>query len=298
MISGSDIFSFGNAAGMARTMEHVDALLRTPATDITIGSARRQKHDGNSGTTYFFNKETKESGNALGVPDAIAEKGYAILLPQMAEKTRAASKVLRFSAHAATADEFAYLTSFAFSYGADEVELNLSCPNERRKDEKKIIPSYDPALTRRILGRVALYASGKKVAVKVSPVGDDLIPELAKEFVRSGIVSHVVGVNTIPNQTFTNPDGTQGLDYIGEDGSRYHTGGRAGAPIKDERRRVQAAFKKVLPTNIGFIAVGGIWTAEDVLESYREGAYCAQCATALLETPPYGRIFHEWAQGF
>ena len=291
-------FTFGNAAGTARTMQDFEALLKTTATTATIGSMREFKNPGNTGRTYFYDPVTRESGNALGVPEAIAKEGYAILLPLMVAKAHALGKKVKVSVHASSPDEYARLAAFAFSCGVDEVELNLSCPNERLTTGPQIIPCFDPGHTLRILSRVYVYCPKRKVDVKVSAIGNDLIPELVRVFTGSGVVRNVVGINTIPNQTFKNPDGSEGLDYIGEDKKRYHTGGQAGKPIADERRRVQEGFVRLLPKDMGFIAVGGIFTAEDVLECERDRARGVQTATALLETPPYGRIFNEWAQGF
>lgn len=291
-----DDFAIGNAAGTARTMSDFEILLKTPVTHIRIGSIREFPEAGNKGRTYFFDPVTRESGNALGVPDALAIEGYRPLLPQMVAKAHAAGKKVVVSVHASSAEQYARIAAFAFSCGVDEVELNLSCPNERLSSGPKIIPCYDPNYTETVLDVVRQHCPGRLFEVKVSPIEDAIVPDLATVFVKSGIVRGVVGINTVPNQTFKNPDGSQGLDYIGQDGNRYHTGGRGGATVADESRRVQEAFVRILPKSIAYHAVGGIFDAADVKERVKGGARGVQTATALLETKPFGKVFHNILQ--
>ncbi len=290
-----DEIALSNAAGTARTMADFDALLKTPVTHIRIGSIREFPEKGNTGRTYFYDPDTGESGNALGVPDALAIAGYATLLPLMVAKAHAVGKKVVVSVHASSPEQYARIAKFAFECGVDEVELNLSCPNERLVGGPKVIPCYDPEYTETVLRVAAKHCPGRGFEVKVSPIENEIIPELVRVFVRSNVVRSVVGINTVPNQTFTNPDGSHGLDYKGQDGKWYQTGGRAGKPIAAERRRVQEAFVRLLPDRIGFDAVGGIFDIADVKECVAGGARGVQSATALLETRPFGRLFYDWA---
>jgi|GEM_PF-4907491 len=291
-----DDFALGNAAGTARTMSDLDALLKTGATHIRLGSIREFIDPGNQGVTYYFDPSTLTSYNALGVPDQLAIAGYRNLLPLMVEKAHAAGKKVVVSVHATSAAQYARIAAFAFGCGVDEVELNLSCPNDRPADGLKIIPCYDPGYTEAILKTIVGYCPGRLFEVKISPIGNALVKDLVRIFVRSGIVRSVVGINTVPNQEPKDKNGAPCLSYIGQDQKRHHTGGMGGMAIKNESLRVQEAFVRLLPSEIGYHAVGAIFDAADVRERIKMKACGVQSATALIETPPFGRWFNEVLQ--
>lgn len=287
--------SFGNAAGTIKTLEDVKKACKTAMTDITVGSITYQKREGNKpdkgyGRVYYYHPTEGWSVNALGMPN-MGMTEFLQVLPQMAKLAHRAEKNLRVSVAGFTPDEYATMTAECYDTGADEVELNLGCPNVWGPDgTQKPIPSFDPALTRSILLKTrSVLRNKKKVSVKVSPVIHNpwLVRELMEFFGDVGCVSSVVGVNTMPNQERQAHDGHPALSF--EDGN--HKGGGAGSMIRKTSLQFQELACAYLPKSVDYITVGGISTGKDVFSRLRLGAKGFQCGTEYLERG--GKIFSD-----
>lgn len=287
--------SFGNAAGTIKTLEDVKKACKTAMTDITVGSITYKKREGNipdkgHGRVYYYHPTEQWSVNALGMPN-MGMTEFLRVLPDMVKLAHRAEKNLRVSVAGFTPDEYAAMTAECYDTGADEVELNLGCPNVWGPDgEKKPIPSFDSTLTRTILLKTrSVLSAKKKVAVKVSPVMNDrwTVRELMQMFGDLGCVSSVVGVNTIPNQEREAHDNYPGLSF--EDGK--HQGGGAGSMIRQSSLEFHELARTHLQSKVGYIAVGGIATGKDVFNHLRLGATGFQCGTEYLEQG--GKIFSD-----
>ncbi len=289
----SSIF-IGNAAGTVKTPTEFKELLRSAATAVTIGSITMDPRPGNSGETYYHHGPERWSLNSLGMPNQGAEK-LADWLPELRDLASEARAELRVSVAGFNPQEYAELADICLRGGADDVELNLGCPNVWGSDGKqKPIPSYQPELVAEILARVRKVTPEKSnVSVKISPVEEfHKLCLLAKCISQSGIVSRVVAVNTLPNQDREREKGGPALSFNG--GNRL--GGLSGRPLKRHGIRVVTVLRGTLPSHVKIIGVGGIFDGRDVLDYLEAGASGVMLGTAFLE---YGtRIFSNVLQEF
>lgn len=275
----------GNAAGTIKTLEQVEKACNSAMTEITVGSITLKQQDGNKpdkgfGRVYYYHPTKQWSLNALGMPNMGLEE-FLKVLPEMAKRTHAASKKLRVSVAGYSPEEYATLTSECYEGGADEVELNLGCPNVWGPDgSQKPIPSFDPLLTRSILTHVVRKAGGRKVGVKISPVDRmDILEPLIAQINHSGTVSHVVACNTIPNEEDMGEDGHPALSFNIEN----HKGGRAGKMLFQHSLMVCDQVRRMLHEKIELVGVGGIFTGA-AAKRYLDGDCSGfQCATAYVE---------------
>lgn len=296
-----DEVSFGNAAGVVKTLEDVRTACRSAMTEITVGSITVLPRTGNEadpglGRTYYYHPSEKWSLNALGLPNiGLAE--YSRTLPEMVRMAHGAGKDLRVSVAGFTPKEYALLTEECMAANVDEVEVNLGCPNSWGEDGKqKPIASYHPDLTASILQAIKERVSAqRRVAVKISPVGDkELLLQVLEKIKASGIVSRIVGVNTIPNQERKAEDGSPALSF----NNGNHVGGLAGSAIAERSLDVMSDVIGFFGGLMEITSVGGIATGEDVMGRLELGATGIQCATAYVETGPrlFSDLFTELAE--
>src|SRR6185312_2226029 len=179
-----DRITIGNSAGMIKTLEQVAEASKSAATDITVGSITIVELEGNKSDSsyshppYYYHAKQGWSVNSLGLPNMGLEKLSAVL-PEMARVAHAAGKKLRISVAGNKPEEYALLAAECFILGADEVELNLGCPNVwSASGAQKIIASYSPRLVQNILYRTRdAIPRGRTVDIKLSPVLDHTILE-------------------------------------------------------------------------------------------------------------------------
>lgn len=297
-----DEVSFGNAAGVVKTLEDVRTACRSAMTEITVGSITVLPRAGNEadpglGRTYYYHPSEKWSLNALGLPN-VGLTEYSRILPEMVRMAHGTGKDLRASVAGFTPEEYALLTEESLAANVDEVELNLGCPNAWGKDgTQKPIASYHPDLTAKILQAVKerMGSSRRSVAVKISPIDDrELLFQVLDNIKASGIVHRIVGVNTIPNQERQAEDDSPALSF----NNGNHLGGLAGSAIQDRALDVMSNVIGFFGGGIEITSVGGIATGEDAMRHLQLGATGIQCATAYLETGPrlFSDLFTELAE--
>ncbi|HYF13292.1 MAG TPA: hypothetical protein VD928_03280 [Candidatus Paceibacterota bacterium] len=267
----------GNGAGSVKALAEMERLCQSPVvTDITVGSITRLQRDGNDGNTVRFDPYSRTSLNALG----LVNRGlpyYKDAMPYMVALAHQHGKRLIASVAGTQLEEFAELTETMFSAHVDVVELNLGCPHlfDEKGLYKKPI-SYDPRMCETILAgmRSNIEGTSKKLSVKISPVGDDILPELAAVLIASKIVSEVVAVNTLPNQTLYNPDGTTWLYYHppGQPEVTLHTGGLGGLPLLERSLEIVEFLRMKCPANMEICGIGGIYGGEQAIEYIKRGA--------------------------
>lgn len=285
----------GNAAGTAKHMPEVEKLTRSGVTRITVGSITKEEREGNSGSTYHYDEESGASVNAIGLKNPGMAR-YQKILPQMVKMAHNADKQLWASVAGFAIIDFGTLVHECMFAGVDGVELNLGCPNVHDGGTQKPIFSYDPALSEKVLQhvRALIEYDGRhcNIAVKISPVPDEVILPLANAITRSGIVTEVVAVNTLPNKRLFLPDGRSVLAFKAPGSDEVKdTGGLAGTPLLEEGLRVVRGMREHLPNYIKVIGCGGISKGKHLREYLDEGANGFECATAYLEQGP--RVFSD-----
>src|SRR5215470_13818083 len=148
-------------------------------------------------------------------------------------------------------------------------ELNISCPNVRRGGLQF---GSDPAQVSEVV-TAARKAAKRPLWVKLSPLVTD-IGLIARSAEEAGADALTVA-NTYPAMAL---DFRTGKSLLG-----YPTGGLSGPAIKPITLRLVWETRKAVKSPI--IGLGGIETAEDVLEYLSVGASAVQVGTASFADP-------------
>ncbi len=149
-------------------------------------------------------------------------------------------------------------------------ELNISCPNVKRGGMQF---GNDPSLVAEVVGAARKAAAKRTLWVKLSPLVTDigLIAQAAEE---AGADALTVA-NTYPAMAI---DFRRGKSRVGS-----KTGGLSGPAIKPITLRLVWETRKAVKTPI--LGLGGIETAEDVLDYLSVGASAVQVGTASFADP-------------
>jgi dihydroorotate dehydrogenase (NAD+) catalytic subunit len=149
-------------------------------------------------------------------------------------------------------------------------ELNISCPNVKKGGMQF---GSDPALVSEVVAAARKAASKRPLWVKLSPLVAD-IGLIARSAEEAGADALTVA-NTYP---------AMALDYrTGKSRLGSLTGGLSGPAIKPITLRLVWETRRAVKSPI--IGLGGIETAEDVLEYLAVGASAVQVGTASFADP-------------
>ncbi len=149
-------------------------------------------------------------------------------------------------------------------------ELNISCPNVKRGGMQF---GSDPALVYEVVGAARKAAAKRPLWVKLSPLVTDI-----------GVIARAAEEAGADALTVANTYPAMALDYrTGRSHLGCPTGGLSGPAIKPITLRLVWETKKAVRSPI--IGLGGIETAEDVLEYLSVGASAVQVGTASFTDP-------------
>ena len=149
-------------------------------------------------------------------------------------------------------------------------ELNISCPNVKKGGVQF---GSDPALVSEVVGAARRAAARRPLWVKLSPLVTD-IGLIARSAVEAGADALTVA-NTYPAMAI---DASTGKSRLGN-----LTGGLSGPAIKPITLKLVWETAKAVKTPI--IGLGGVETAEDVLDYLAVGATAVQVGTASFADP-------------
>jgi dihydroorotate dehydrogenase len=280
--------SIGNAAGLVNSMpEIIHACELNGMTEVTIGPITQEFRPGNYGTTYAYDPMSRNSANSRGLPNQ-GWQWYRDHFDEIRALAHRHNKRLRASIVGFSPDGYAGIAQRARYAGVDEIEINLGCPNVWSKDGvQKPIISYDSVATNDVLSAVRSgIGTGIPIAVKISPVPDETLPDLVESIVACDIVKKVVAVNTLPHTRLI-IDGKSTLRFkpagASEESPWLEAGGGGGAMLRFHRQRVVTYLANHLPVEMKIIAVGGIFDGKDVMEALQAGAHGFQIGTAWAE---------------
>lgn len=173
--------------------------------------------------------------------------------------------------YASSIEEYAELARvLAAAPGIAAMEVNISCPNVKAGG---VLFGQDPHLAESVTRAVADNAGDTPVMVKLSPNVTD-ITEIAKA-AEAGGADSLSCINTL-----------QGMAV--DIRTRKHRlangiGGLSGPAVKPVALRCVWQVSRAV--SIPVIGIGGITSAEDVLEFILAGAYAVQIGTASLMRP-------------
>ncbi|MCK4364677.1 MAG: dihydroorotate dehydrogenase [Thermoplasmatales archaeon] len=198
--------------------------------------------------------------NAMGLPNpGIGEFGDEL------KKLKKSKIPIIGSIFGANSKEFVELAKKMQSYGADALELNMSCPHAKGYG---LEIGSDTELVRKITSKVK-EATEIPVFVKISPNLMN-IADIAKS-AEKGNADGIVAINTVKAMKI---DLELKMPVLAN-----KIGGYSGKAIKPIGVRcVYDIYKNV---NIPVIGVGGITTGEDALEYIMAGASAIQIGSAI-----------------
>ena len=154
--------------------------------------------------------------------------------------------------------------------GISAYELNISCPNVRQGGMQF---GASPSAVVEVVGAVRKAAAKRPLWVKLLPLVTD-IKEIARAAESAGADALTIA-NTYPAMAI---DVKTGRSRIGN-----QTGGLSGPAIKPITLRLVWEARKVV--KIPILGLGGIETAEDVLEYLAVGASAVQVGTTSFADP-------------
>lgn len=202
--------------------------------------------------------------NSIGLENRGADHFERETLPRM--KTLGPRVIVNIGGE--SIDEFRALAERFSAAGVDALEVNLSCPNVQ---EGRLYFSTDPRLTERAV-REVVAAATVPVFAKLSP-NVTRIEDLAIASEQGGAAG-ITAINTLIGMAV---DWRRG-PILGKT-----TGGLSGPAIKPVALRMVHEIAKTV--RIPVIGVGGISTAQDVLEFLAAGAGAVQIGTANFVDP-------------
>ncbi len=273
-------FSLSNAAGWAKTVEHVRQLAEVPyLTEIVVGSFTVEPREGNLGGTNFATLPDGTGVNSLGMPNG----GIPYLerhLPEMVVIAHSAGKKLIVNIGGFNPAEFRTLAEVATGYDVDGIEVNLGCPNIWDDGAQKPIFAWDTKTLRTALANVILVCRRHtSIRAKLSTYDHDA--ELRKQVASTiqefdGSLHAVVCCNTKPK---FKPLDDSGKPILGvTDGF----GGMSGEGLYTIAHEEATVFRKLLPDSIAVIGAGGINSGSRILERLELGCEGVQIGTAFF----------------
>jgi dihydroorotate dehydrogenase (NAD+) catalytic subunit len=203
--------------------------------------------------------------NSIGLENRGADAFLAETLPRM--KELGPRVVVNIGGE--SIPEFVELAERFCAAGVDALEVNLSCPNVQ---EGRLYFSTEPRLAEEAMARVKAVAD-VPVFAKLSPNVTD-ITKIAKAAERGG-ADGLTAINTLIGMAV---DWRARKPVLGKT-----IGGLSGPAIRPVALRMVHQISQV--TDLPIIGVGGITTAEDVLQFLAAGASAVQVGTANFVDP-------------
>jgi dihydroorotate dehydrogenase (NAD+) catalytic subunit len=166
-------------------------------------------------------------------------------------------------------DDFVRLAERFCAAGIDLLEVNLSCPNVQ---EGKLLFSTDPRQTERAV-RAVKQVANVPVFAKLSPNVTD-ITAIARGAEQGG-ADGITAINTLIGMAV---DWRKQRPVLGRT-----IGGLSGPAIKPVALRMVYELARAVPLPI--LGVGGVRSADDVLEFVCAGASAVQVGTSMFTDP-------------
>ncbi|NJB68897.1 dihydroorotate dehydrogenase (NAD+) catalytic subunit [Desulfobaculum xiamenense] len=175
--------------------------------------------------------------------------------------------------YACSAEEFAELAGYLSEQpGVAALEVNISCPNV---SSGGILFGQDPKMAARVTEAVKRRAGDKPVIIKLSPNVTD-ITEIARAAAGAG-ADILCLINTLSGMAVDARTRRPRLANV--------IGGLSGPAIKPVALRCVHQVSRAV--DVPIIGVGGIASAEDVLEFILVGAHAIQVGTANFIRPDF-----------
>ncbi|HID19727.1 MAG TPA: dihydroorotate dehydrogenase electron transfer subunit [Methanophagales archaeon] len=204
--------------------------------------------------------------NAMGLPNP-GIKDYGLEIGD----AKYADVPLMLSIFGKSVEECRVVAKIAIKYPIDMLEFNASCPHS-----DFVAVENHPKLLRSIIKEIREIVHPKPIAVKISPnVGDPA--GLAMTLEKAG-ADAITAINTVMVRPI---DHTLDMSILGNP-TGY--GGKSGKDLTVGGKKI--VFDLYEELKIPIIAVGGIFSAEDVIDYAKNGASLFQVGSALVTEEP------------
>ena len=214
--------------------------------------------------------------NAIGIQNIGVEAFLAQKLPKLPWQ----DTPVIVNLYAQSATEFGELAGvLAGVEGVAALEVNISCPNVKQGGAAF---GQDPDQAAEVTRQVKVHSRDKPVMVKLSPNVTD-IAAMAKVVADAG-ADMLSLINTLKGMAVDLERRAPRLSTV--------IGGLSGPAIKPVALR--CVYEAVRAVDIPVIGLGGITSADDVLEFLLVGAHAVQVGTANFLRPDFSfRLVHE-----
>lgn len=213
--------------------------------------------------------------NSIGLENKGVEYFLAESLPKMKQLAASGARDGRrgprviVNIGGESVDDFVHLAERFCKAGVDALEVNLSCPNVQ---EGKLLFSTDPRMTEHAVRSVKKVAN-VPVFAKLSPNVTDVVA-IAKG-AQNGGADGITAINTLIGMAV---DWRAARPVLGRT-----IGGLSGPAIKPVALRM--VFEIARAVQLPILGVGGVRSADDVLEFVCAGASAVQVGTAMFSDP-------------
>lgn len=205
--------------------------------------------------------------NSIGLQNC----GLDCFLKEKMPKLKELNAPVIANLYATSAEDFAILArTLAKEDGIIALELNISCPNVK---EGGVAFGKSPSMAAKVTEAVMAVSETMPVIVKLSPNVTD-IAEIALACEKAGATA-ISCINTLSGMAIDLHTKTARLSM--------GVGGLSGPAIKPVALR--CVWEVANAISIPVIGIGGIVTAEDVLEYILAGAHAIQIGTANFTSP-------------
>lgn len=269
----------GNASGPRdASLEELCALGTSESATIMMKSCTILPREGNPEPRYA--SIPHGSINSSGLPN-LGYQAYLSFIPEL-KKYR---KPLIASISGFSADEYIIMVTAFQKSDIDMIEVNLSCPNIVGKPQV----GYDFDQTKIILQAIS-HLGDKPVGLKLPPYFDLVHFEIMADIIKQFPVRFVTCINSLGNTLVINPDMQRPLIK-----PKNGLGGLGGSYIKPVALANVYNFRKLLPSSMDIVGVGGVLTGTDAFEFLLAGASMVQVGTLLQEenTPCFAHLNQE-----
>lgn len=268
---------FGMAAGFDKNAEIVRELGQLGFSHVEIGTVTRFAQDGNPKPRLFRLKKDLSLINRMGFnndgADAVANR-IAKLRSSGAELPVIGVNIgkSRITELEDAVSDYQY-SAEKLSPFADYIAVNVSSPNTPGLRSLQAIDQLEP-----ILRAVQSHSLGKPVLVKIAPdLADEDVVAVAQLATKLGLAG-VIATNTTVSRS--------GLRTSDKAVAAMGAGGLSGPVLQERSFEVLGLLRAYLPSTMAIVSVGGVFTAQDVLQRLEFGASLVQGYTGFVYEGP------------
>ena len=265
----------GMAAGYDKNAEVPGPLLKLGFGFAEIGTVTPKAQPGNPRPRIFRLVEDEAVVNRLGFNN----EGHAAALARLSANRPAGIVGVNIGANKDASDRVAdYVAGITAFYGvASYFTVNISSPNTpglRDLQARAELASLLKAVLDRRAEEGARHGRTVPVFLKIAPdLTDEGLDDIAAEALAHPLDGLIVSNTTITREGLVSPQARE-------------TGGMSGKPLFEKSTAVLARMRQRVRKDLPIIGVGGVHSAETVLEKIKAGADLVQLYSSMVYAGP------------